>query len=355
MDKKKLAASILLALITSIAFGLFLTILIIWKVGIGGVLDAFRHAGWFVILAYLTVSVLIAIGVALKWHVVLDAYGVRMPFYTLFTYRLIGFAVSYMTPTAHVGGEPVRALLLHRDGIPMKVSFTSAIVDRSLEVLFNIAMFFLGALIILNLADFPKAARITIFALSILSIIAAVLFVKGMLSKKHYFHPFLKLFRLHKRKSWRVIKAWTDDVELLIGHFYAKKKKHFRLAVLINALLWILMMLEYTFALRILGYEPSILGAFLFLTGVALAYSIPIPAGLGVLEIGQISAGALLGIPATVAVALALIIRLRDLLWTLLGLALLGLLHLNVLNLFTKSQEAAREFKFETISLELDE
>ncbi len=338
---------------SSILIGLAVSTVILWNVGIGGVLETLRHAGWAVILAYLTVSVLISVVLTFKWRVVLDAYGVRLPFYTIFIYRLIGFAVSYVTPTAHVGGEPVRAMLLNKQGIPMKVGFSSAIVDRSLEVIFNILMFFLGALIILNFVGFPLGARIAIFALSLVAITVVGLFIWGVLSKKRFISSTLKLFRVDRRKSWPAIENWAREIEILIGYFYAKKRRHFRIAVMLNALLWVLMMLEYKFALLILGYDTSVFGAFLFLTGVAIAYSIPIPAGFGVLEIGQVSAGALLGIPAAVGVAMAFIIRARDFLWTVIGLLLLAAFHYNVLHLFERSQAMARKYNFETIRFEL--
>ncbi len=341
------------AIVGSIIGGLVLTVALVWGIGVQEVLATFLNAKWYLIIGYLLVSIAIAIGVTYKWGIALDAYGVKLPFSTLFIFRLIGFAVGYVTPMAHVGGEPVRALLVGKQGIPYKVSFSAVIVDKMLELMFNIAIFFIGALIIANAADFPLVARATIFVLSLILVVAASIFTYNVFKKKKVFVPILKFLRFHKRKNWKSLSKSVNEVELLIEHFYANRKRHFHRSLLVNAILWALMFMEYKFALLILGYDANIFGIFLFLTGVGIAYSIPIPAALGVLELGQISAGALLGIKAAVGVALAFLIRIRDILWTIVGLILLAIFHLNIFNLYKKSRDAAAKYNFKHLHPEL--
>jgi len=341
------------AIIWSIAGGLFVSLLVVWGVGFEGVIETFTHAKLWLIIAYLAVSLSIALLLTLKWQVVLDAYKVKMPFFTLFIYRLIGFAVGYVSPVAHVGGEPVRALLLNKQGIPLKVSFTSAMLDRGLELMFNVCLFFLGALIILNLTGFPLVARITIFTLSLIAIGVVGFIVAQIVNKRRILVPILKLLRFDRRKSWRKVREQADEIETLIEHFFSKRARHFRVAMLINACLWALMFLEYKVALLILGYDAPVFAIFLFLTGVGIAYSIPIPAALGVLELGQVSASALLGIQASIGLALAFLIRLRDIAWTVIGLILLGIFHLNPFGLYERSLAAGRKYKYESLTIEM--
>ena len=78
----------------SVLSGLALSIVLVWGTGAEQVLATFLHADWWLIIAYLCVSAAIAVGVTMKWSVALDAYGVKLPFGTLFIYRLIGFAVG---------------------------------------------------------------------------------------------------------------------------------------------------------------------------------------------------------------------------------------------------------------------
>jgi glycosyltransferase 2 family protein len=337
----------------SVLFGLAVSFFMVWRVGPGKIADVFRNASWTLILLYFTVSLLIALFLTLKWHVALDAYGVRLPFYTLFIYRLIGFAVSYVTPTAHVGGEPVRAVLIQQQGIPPKVSFSAVIADKSLELIVNIAMFSLGALFILNTASFPLAARVSIMALSVLAALLAVSFLHRLLTHKPIFTPVLRLLRFHKRPGWKRLERTVHETERLIEHFYRHKRRHFYASLAIMTVLWTLMYFEYRFALQILGYDPSVFHVFLFLTGVGIAYSIPIPAALGVLELGQVTASTLLGIGAAIGAALAIVVRVRDILWTLIGLVLLGMLHLNLFRLYERSRLAAKKYNFRSLDAEL--
>ncbi len=341
------------ALIGSLAGGLIVTIATIWGAGLRHVLEAFSHASGALITAYLVVSVLIAVGVTYRWRIALAAFGAKLPFYALFIYRLIGFAVAYVTPAAHVGGDPVRAMLVGKQGIPYRVSFSAVIVDYSLELLFNITFFFIGALIIANKTSFPLIARITIFTLSIVLVAAATLFVTKVFRKKKVFVPILKALRFQKRKGWKGIEKSVGDVEILIEHFYHNRRGAFAKMILINAILWLLMFIEYKVALLILGYEASLTGIFLLLTGIGLAYSIPIPAALGVLELGQVTAGALLGIRAAVGVALAFLIRARDIAWTIIGLLLLGVFHHNFLNLYERSRRVASQYNLRTLDQEV--
>ncbi len=341
------------AIASSVTLGLILTVAVVWGVGAQQVLERFLHAHWYLILGYLCTSILLAIGVTYKWHIVLDAYGVKLPFYTLFIYRLIGFAVGYVTPTAHVGGEPVRALLVQRQGIPAKVSFSAVIIDKLLELIFNIGVFFLGALIIMNSTSFPLVARVSLFLLSTFLLAVASIFTYNIFKRKKVFVPLLRRLGFTRLKHWSTIKKSANDFELLIEHFYANKKRHFQKSLLVNGALWCLMFIEYKLALLILGYNASLFGVFLFLTGVGIAYSIPIPAALGVLELGQVSAGALLGLKASIGVALAFLVRMRDFAWTVIGLILLGLYHQNLFHLYEKSQREARKYSLEKLNLEM--
>jgi len=341
------------AVIVSVSSGLMLSLLLLWGVGARNVFETFLHASVWLILSYVAVSITVAVGVTYKWHIVLDAYDVHMPFMTLFIFRLIGFAVSYVTPTAHVGGEPVRALLVHRHGIPLKVSFSAVLVDKILEIMFNIGIFFIGALIIINTNSFPLMARATIFVLSLILVMVASVFAYNIVKRKKVFVPLLQRLGFAKLKNWPKMKESANEFELLIEHFYANRKRHFQHSMIVNAVLWALMFIEYKFALLILGYNASPFGIFLFLTGVGIAYSIPIPAGLGVLELGQISAGKLLGLGGAIGVALAFLVRIRDIIWTITGLILLGVFHLDLFKLYTKSQEAGKKYSMEHLHLEL--
>jgi uncharacterized membrane protein YbhN (UPF0104 family) len=82
-------------------------------------------------------------------------------------------------------------------------------------------------------------------------------------------------------------------------------------------------LLEYELLLAAFGLprQPVAVVAAIFATGAA--HSMPVPAGIGVLEGAQMALFAALGYPADVGLAVALAVRLRELLWLLPGLVYL--------------------------------
>ena len=69
-------------------------------------------------------------------------------------------------------------------------------------------------------------------------------------------------------------------------------------------------------------YETTTVIAAIFATGAA--HMFPVPAGIGVLEGGQVWLFGMLGYPADVGLAVGLAVRLRELLWMLPGVLYLG-------------------------------
>ena len=53
------------------------------------------------------------------WQLTLGAHAQKVGFMRLFTIRMAGETVNVTTPTAYVGGEPLKAYFLKRYGVPM--------------------------------------------------------------------------------------------------------------------------------------------------------------------------------------------------------------------------------------------
>jgi uncharacterized membrane protein YbhN (UPF0104 family) len=57
---------------------------------------------------------------------------------------------------------------------------------------------------------------------------------------------------------------------------------------------------------------------------VGLAYIIPVPAAIGVLEVGQLSAFSLLNLSSSLGIAASIVIRAKDSIITLIGLIIIS-------------------------------
>ncbi len=323
---RKIKSQLLSAII-----GIVIVIFLFWYIKIDEILKAFSHFSLLNLILFIIISITIMVSLTLKWSIILKAQGCKVPFFKLFTYKLAGFAVSYVTPSAHIGGEPVRAYLLNKNhNIEFKKSLSSVVIDKSLELSLN--GFFACIAIIIILFNFTipeKTAVIMIFSFFVM-LAGMYAFYHLTITEKGFFTTCFSLLRLNK---WKLTKKYEKDIKGMESHliyFFKYNKKGFRNASLVFFLIWILMFFEYKFALLLLGYNnASFVAIFIFFSFVGIAYLIPVPAALGALEFGQSSASAMLGISKGIGLALSIIIRGRDMIWVFLGLSYLALHKIN--------------------------
>ena len=121
-----------------------------------------------------------------------------------------------------------------------------------------------------------------------------------------------------------------DQTETEIATFCHQRPKALALAAVYSALNWLLLAAEYYLMVRFLGIPASPIEGLIMLTVFRLALLMPIPAGLGAVEGGHVWILSLLGLPlaAELALSLSLLIRLRDIVITLVGLWSAGSPHL---------------------------
>jgi len=329
----------------TVIIGLIIVTAIMSQLGFGKVTQVIHNINGVFLTCFLATSLLLALVLTWKWQLVLHSQGMHVPFGRLFAYRLVGYSVGYLTPTMHAGSEPIRGFLLKREGIPTDKAFANVIIDKSVELITNVVFFFIGALLIANSVLVNKQMKIFTLTISLLLMLLMGGFVAGILNKNSMFVGIFRFFRLNKIKRLRSIEKNLRDVEKNIETFYRKKKEYFLILIGVMILLWVLMYFEYRFVLLALGQEAHIVQIFLILTGVGLAYSIPIPAALGTLELGQLSAAKVLQLSSFMGIALAFLIRARDLIWTALGLGFMGFYHFSFRRLARQTHAIDKEFE----------
>jgi len=318
---KKIRSQLLSAII-----GIIIIIFLFWYIKVDEILNAFSHFSLVNLVLFIIVSIAIMISLTLKWSIILKSQGCKVPFSKLFIYKLAGYSVSYVTPTAHMGGEPVRAYLLsHNHNIEFKKSLSSVIIDKSLDLSLNGFFACIAVIFILFTFTIPEKTAIIMILISFVMIGAIYSFYHLTITEKGFFTTCFRLLKLNK---WKLTKKYEKDIKGMEFHliqFFKYNKKGFRNASLTFLLTWILMFLEYKLALLLLGYNASFTAIFIVFSLVGLAYIIPVPAALGALEFGQSSASVLLGVSKGIGLALSIVIRGRDMIWVFLGLSYLAL------------------------------
>ncbi|MDO8741446.1 MAG: lysylphosphatidylglycerol synthase transmembrane domain-containing protein [Candidatus Woesearchaeota archaeon] len=309
-------------IIISTLIGIALFISVFFRLGLGDVIETFKKANFIYLIPYLIFFIAIFIGIQYRLKIILKAHGFSISLLKLLPIGFSGFAVSYLTPSAQVGGEPVRAYLLSKQGMKYSKALASAVIDKSLELSVNAFFAFVGLILFLLKFALPRKAEIVIsFSIVLLIVFLFVLYYR-LARGLGFFSELFRILGFNRIKYKHILKIEKTilDMESHITKFFKHKTKTLILTLLLSLFLWICMFLEYKLALLMFGLDASFYVIFLVITVVGIAYIFPIPAALGVLEVGQASLFAIIGLPVSIGVAASILLRARDLTWTFLGL-----------------------------------
>ena len=114
-----------------LAVGLLTFSGLIWHVGPARIVEAGTSLGPIAVLATLLPSLLMYAVEAYGWRLTLGPHAHRLSFGRLFAIRTAGEVVNMTTPTAYVGGEPLKAYLLKRHAVPIVEAMADATNVRS--------------------------------------------------------------------------------------------------------------------------------------------------------------------------------------------------------------------------------
>lgn len=291
------------------------------------ILKPFIDAPLILLIPYICVVILIHTMHVWRWDVVLKALKHKVPFFKLFSYWIMGYGVNYITPTAHIGGEPLKAAMLKTHDVPYTKGISSLLINKSFELTFD-ALFGLMGLIILSISiALPQKLWYYVIILSALCIIGIMQLFFRVLKKENAFIIFYKKIKFLFRKGpkSKTLRLFEDKLFLTgqnIRLFFSEHKLCFRKSMFISMFMWILMFVEYKLLLLMLGFDANLYQLFIIISFVGLAYFLPVPAALGVLEASQISAFTILKLSSGLAIAVSIVIRAKDLTVTVIGLLL---------------------------------
>lgn len=257
----------------------------------------------------------------LGWRFAFRRDGV--PFRSLLSARMAGEAFNVITPTASVGGEPVKAWLL-RHHVPLDESLPSVIVAKTTITIAQGLFLLLG--IALAWPILPPGSRLLygMAWLLVIEIIAVGGFVTvqviGLLGKGEGVLGRLGLLWGAQRIHGLVR---LDDALL---HFYRREPRRLLLSVGSHFVGWVLGAFETYLILRLLGVPVSVVTATVieaFGTAVRFATFL-VPAGIGALEGGHVAVFAALGLGAHTGLSFSVVRRVREATWVGLGLIVLA-------------------------------
>ena len=130
--------------LTFLVFGLLALAGIIWHIGPNSILTTATQLGPVALGVILVPMIIVYVLEALGWRLTLGAYARQVGFGRLFAIRMAGETVNVTTPTAYVGGEPLKAYLLKRYGVPMVDGLASVVTAKTTMTIAQVLFILLG-------------------------------------------------------------------------------------------------------------------------------------------------------------------------------------------------------------------
>jgi uncharacterized protein (TIRG00374 family) len=311
-----------------LALGLIFLVAIIWQVGLLSIVNTMTLLGPSALGVILLPMVLVYGLEALGWRLTLGSYAGYVGFGRLFAIRMAGETINVTTPSAYIGGEPMKAYLLKRFGVPMVDGLASVVTAKTTMTIAQVLFIIVGvglAFWILGTSEYYLVA--SVMSLGLLSFGVALFVFVQRYGLGMGVYRIVQMCRI-PFPSLQTRKSQLIEMDATIRNFYAERRRTFYLALGTFFLAWMTETLEVYAILYYIGVPVDVVTS---ISIAALAVFIKsgtffIPGSLGAQEGGYLLLLLTYGYTDVTGMTFALVRRLREILWILVGLMCLVLL-----------------------------
>lgn len=313
-------------------FGIVVLIIMITQLDFKQVWDGLQHAGYWFFAVVALWGFLYIINTS-TWYIIIRSGAKEKPninFWWLYKITVSGFALNYATPGGLMGGEPYRVMSLSPKIGTERAS--SSVILYSMTHIFSHFLFWMLSIFLFLLTEKANVVTGTVLALcGAFCILGIWFFIKGY--QKGMAVRIMNLIKRIpgiKKRSRNFIekhKEQLDTIDSQIAALHRQNKKSFVSAVLLELACRFLSAFEILFILRVLTPDVSFAPCVLILAFTSLFANLLffIPLQLGGREGGFLMSTASLAMSASSGIFVALIVRIRELIWTAIGLLLIKL------------------------------
>ena len=295
------------------------------------VVSCIRKAGiWFPVLLLLWMFIY---GInAGAWYAIIcnGQKGTKVPFMKVFKYTITGFALNSTTPVGLMGGEPYRIMEL-KPYVGIEKASSSVILYVMMHI-FSHFCFWLFSLLIYILSYYSQINRTYVVVMSIFVVacmIGIYFFIKGYRSGMVMkLMRFLQRMPFIRNKITGLIEKKGDtfvQIDNQIKDLYRNNKYTFFTSLSLEFVARVVSCLEVYIILLIFSTDASFFDSILILAFTSLFANLMFfsPMQLGAREGGFVMSVALLSIPYSYGVFMALLIRIREVVCVIIGIALM--------------------------------
>ncbi len=251
-----------------------------------------------------------------------------MEFFWLYRVTISGFALNYATPGGLMGGEPYRIMSLKRK-IGVERASSSVILYVMTHIFSHFWFWLLSILLFVVVRKVTMPTCIMLIVTAVVCLAAIWFFLRGykrglavsaMRIAGHI--PFLK------RWAGKFVSSNSErlaEIDKQIASLHNQNRLTFLLAVCLELLCRFFSAFEIMFVLLVIVPDISYWDCVIILAFTSLFANILffMPLQLGGREGGFLMSATGLGLTASAGVLVALIVRLRELIWTGIGLFLI--------------------------------
>lgn len=313
-------------------FGIVVLAIMLTQLDYKQVWDGLKSAGyWF--FAVVALWAFLYIFNTATWYIIIKS-GSKEPtkinFLWLYKITVSGFALNYTTPCGLMGGEPYRVMSLSPKIGPERAS--SSVILYAMTHIFSHFLFWILSILIYILTEpLNLFISIILIAAGAFCCLGVWFFLKGY--RKGMAVRLMNLLKhIPGAKKWAKDfierhKEQLDTIDSQIAALHNQNRKSFVAAVLLELACRFCSAFEIMFVLMVLTADVSFAQCVLILAFTSLFANLLffIPLQLGGREGGFVMSTAGLALSASAGIFVALIVRIRELIWTAIGLLLINL------------------------------
>jgi uncharacterized protein (TIRG00374 family) len=306
----------------SLVVGFALLGVMIWQVGVVGLLESFHLMGLWIVPFLLLKTLPLFLHTA-GWAACFPGRRPPLRLWQLFMVRQAGSAISQVTPTATIGGEVTKVLLLEHS-MPQEQATAAIVIDKASITLAKMVYLALGMLYVMYTLPLPTELQLSLYlsiGLISLGLMGFIAFQRyGALSK---LVQGLERFRIAQQKlQWLNRHLVRLDRQLVT--YYTHYPWRFVCSLLLHFTAYLSHTIRTYIVLRLLlGIEATGFPEAFMITVVVAALDqlfFFVPGQLGTLEGARFLVLSLLGVAQIYGLTFGLIARIDVLVWHGLGL-----------------------------------
>jgi len=311
-----------------LAAGLGLFAYVVMQLDMAEVAAGVLAVGWIGFAAVLALHGAAFAGDSIAWLLTVTKFPVTAQWsWRFFVVRLAGEAFNYVVPAAGMGGEPVKATLLNKHfGVDYPTGIASLVLTRTLNMLALIGFLLIG--FVFMILGVPLPGEIQMLAgigLAVLTLGTVLLVLVPGFRVTSSIGVWMGRENLSVRFT-RAIET-VREMESRIAGFFVHFRARFWWALALGFVNWVMGIGEVYVVMLLVGAPVSFMDAWIIeaVAQMVRTATFFIPASLGAQEGAfVVITGAITGSP-TAGLSMALIRRMREVIWIGCGFAAAGL------------------------------